>query len=80
MIQPIKETRQIRRRLEREQVKSEGVPTQKILNSLLWKHIIEKGGTLDIPVEDLKGVPLTFALMVQIRTGRIIVTAGVFIG
>ena len=76
MIQFNNETRQQRRHKERQQVKAQGITTQQLLNSLLWKMVKDKGGVLVVPVENMKEVPQAFALNLQVKNGMITVVAG----
>lgn len=53
--------------------------TQTALNNLLWKIIMQNGGTLNVPLEDLKQVPANAALQAKVdsATDKFVVVAGI---
>lgn len=53
--------------------------TQTALNNLLWKIVMQNGGTLNVPIEELKGVPDNAALQATVdsATNKFIVVAGI---
>ena len=68
-------TRTIRRRLARHGKEN----TQTALNNLLWKIVMQNGGQLNVPLEDLKTVPANAAWQATVdsATDNFVVVAGI---
>ena len=55
-------SRQMRRHMERIAAKSGKQNIQTALNNVLWKIVMQNGGTINVPCSDLKQIPATAAL------------------
>lgn len=53
--------------------------TQTALNNLLWKIVMQNGGTLNVPLDELKSVPVNAALSAKVDsiTNKFVVVAGI---
>ena len=53
--------------------------TQTALNNLLWKIVMQNGGQLNVPLEDLKKVPANAALQATVdsATDNFVMVAGI---
>lgn len=66
-------TRMIRRNLAKHGKEN----IQTALNNLLWKIVMQNGGQINVPVEDLKRVPVNAALQAKVdsATNNLVVVA-----
>ena len=75
MIQFNGPTRQQRRKTECDLAKSGKINPQDVLNKLLYKIIMQNGGTLNFSVTELDGIPPQFAFNIQMKAGQMKVIA-----
>ena len=78
MIQPSIPKSVKKRRLIREGIKNNRENSQSAINNLLWKIIMQNGGTIAVPVEEMEQIPDDSALKVTVdsTTNKLVVVAG----
>lgn len=69
--------RTIRRQIVKKRARHGKENTQTALNNLLWKIVMQRGGKISMPVDELKKVPANAALMGQVdsKTNKFVVVA-----
>ncbi len=72
------QSRQVKRKIQRQQAKHGKSNMQHALNTVLWEIVIKNGGSISVPCSQLKNLPANIALEAKVdsKTDMLVIVAG----